>query len=145
MRSSRWCLAAAVAVILSAGCASVARQPASRSRGIDIGGTAATRIAEQLAIQDSHGDPVLTRPSDARSMALDQAERAIGSSEDFSLGASAPVWLVHVYADVAGRRGSPPRPPWAPTTTTPVTRSTVPPNYFVIIDAATGRVVVENY
>jgi hypothetical protein len=141
----RGCLVTAVAVVLSAGCGSVAVQSASSSaRGIDIGETAALRIAEGLAVQDSKGDPVLSRPSDARSMTFVQAERALGPDEDFSLGDSAPVWLVHVYGDLNGKDEPPPRPPWAPTTP-PTTASTSPPSYFVIVDAATGRVAIENY
>jgi hypothetical protein len=141
----RWCLVTAVAVVLSAGCGSVAAQSASSSAGsIDIGETAALRIAEALAVPDSKGDPVLSRPSDARSMTFEQAEHAIGSGEDFSLGDSAPVWLVHVYGDFNGKEGPPPRPPWAPTTPA-TTASTSPPSYFVVIDAATGRVAIENY
>jgi hypothetical protein len=134
----------AVAVVLSAGCGSVAVQSASSSRSLDIGESAAVRIAEGLAVEDSKGDPVLSRPSEARSMTFAQAERTLGSGEDFSLGDSAPVWLVHVYGDFNGKEGPPPRPPWAPTTPA-TTASTSPPSYFVVIDAATGRVAIENY
>jgi hypothetical protein len=141
----RWCLVGAVAVGLSAGCTSDARQHASASGSSDISASTAKRIAERLAVRDAKGDPVLSRPSDARSMTFERAERAIGSGEDYSLGSAAPVWLVHVHANIAVGRQPPPRPPWASTTTTPTTASTSPPNYFVIVDAATGRVVVENY
>jgi hypothetical protein len=141
----RGCLVVAVSVALLTGCASHATRRASSSRSIDIGASAAMRIAEDLALRDTKGDPVLSRPSAARLMTFEQAERAIGSGVDYSLGGSAAVWLVHVYANFGSPHGSPPRPPWAPTTTTPQTTPTPQPSYFVIIDAATGRVVVENY
>jgi hypothetical protein len=141
----RRCLVGAVAVILSTGCMSDARQHASASRSSDISASTAKRIAERLAVSDARGDPVLARPSDVRSMDFQDALTTIGSGADYSLGSSAPVWLVHVHANVAMRKQPPPRPPWAATTTTPQKASTSPPNYFVIVDAATGRVVVENY
>jgi hypothetical protein len=141
----RWCLVVAVAVISSTGCASNASQHGSPSGSIGIGASTAKRIAERLAVRDARGDPVLSRLSDAQSTTFARAQRAIGSGVDYSLDSSAEVWLVHVYANVAMGMQPPPRPPWAATTTTPVTASASPPNYFVIVDAVTGRVVVENY
>ena len=141
----RWCLAIALVSVVSAGCTSQATQHASAPRSGDLGASSAKRVAESLAVRDARGDPVLTRPSDVQSMSFQDALTTIGSSPDYSLGGSAPVWLVHVYADVAGRKEPPPRPPWATTATTQVTATASRPNYFVIVDAASGRIVVENY
>jgi hypothetical protein len=83
-------------------------------------------------------------------MSFQAALTAIGSSADYSHALSAPLWLVHVYARFAGGRLVP--PPTRATAdlggkTTSATSLTTPPppNYFVIIDAVTGQVIVENY
>jgi hypothetical protein len=107
--------------------------------------SAAKRIAEGLAVRDEHRVPVLIRPSDARSMTFERAQRAIGSGVDYSLSGSAPVWLVHVYANIGGAMEPPPDLFAQPTTSTPVATAASTPNYYAIVDAASGRIVVENY
>jgi len=81
-------------------------------------------------------------------MTFQAALTAIGSSEDSSHAPSAPVWLVHVYGTFGVRMGQPPRLPGGPTTSTSSATATTPGpprSYFVIIEAITGEVAVDNY
>ena len=113
----------------------------------NIGSAKATRIAESLAATDARGKPLLSQPTIARGMTFQAAPTAIGSSEDYAHAPSAPVWLVHVYGTFGVPMGRPPRilGTTAPTTSAPLTTSPSRRSYFVIIDAITGEVAVENY
>jgi hypothetical protein len=141
-----------VCVVAAAGCgstsaATMATTPvqSTLSTSGDIGAARAIAIAEA-----SGGNPRVSRPSDAQAMSFQAALDAIGSSPDYSHAPTAPVWLVHVYGAFADRRSLPaPRDLGATTTSAPPATSTTVVltswNYFVIIDAITAQVIVENY
>jgi hypothetical protein len=109
----------------------------------------ATLTAEELAARNAAGEAALRQPSDATAMSFQSALSAIGSSPDYSLAPSAPVWLIHVYAEPASGISRPPSmataPQAGPALADAETTTTAPPilSYYAIIDGASGRLVVE--
>jgi hypothetical protein len=104
-----------------------------------ISSTTAIATAQELAATNSDGSPALRQPSTASEMTFQAALSAIGSSPDYSLDASAPVWLVQVFAAPAATWSIPPKPGQTTTTESSALRT-----YSTIIDATTGRLVVVN-